>query len=399
MTDLLIERLGHKGDGVARRDGESVHVAKVLPGEVVSLAFNGGVRLVKSSPERVPAFCPYYAQCSGCALQHWAEAPYRAWKRQKLVDALGGVGLSPLVMPLNDAHGRGRRRVSLHVRRLDGVWVAGYMAQRSHTLVPIGHCPVLVPEMQHAPTVAAAFGPQLGDCDVAITHADNGLDVAVKAERKAVPRRLDALTEIFRTHTLTRLSVNGEALLTASAPVVRMGRALVPLPVNGFLQATAEGERLLAALVVEAVGKARNVVDLFCGVGPFAFRLAETMQVTACDSDRAAIDAMTRAAHTTQGLKPLRALRRDLFREPLVPLELNAFEAAVLDPPRAGAEAQVRAITASKLKRVVYVSCDTGTFARDAAILCQGGFQLRHVVPVDQFKWTAHLETVALFTR
>jgi 23S rRNA (uracil1939-C5)-methyltransferase len=173
----------------------------------------------------------------------------------------------------------------------------------------------------------------------------------------------------------------------------------VPLPPASFLQATAAGEDTLARLVLDDVGKAKNVADLFCGIGPFALRLARIARVTAVDSDRAAVDALTRAVRSTSGLKPLASETRDLFRRPLAPPELKAFDTVVFDPPRQGAQAQARELAASKVPTVIAVSCDADSFARDAKILVDGGFRIETVTPVDQFRYSPHVEIVARFRR
>jgi 23S rRNA (uracil1939-C5)-methyltransferase len=395
----VVESLGNKGDGLLRIDDENHHVSKVLPGETIVL-HEGRLHAIEvSSPERIEAFCAHYARCGGCKLQHWQDAPYRAWKRQLLVDALSSKGIETKVADLVDAHGAGRRRVSLHVRKQNGAWVAGFMEQKSHDLVALDHCPVLVPSMRDVAKLAAAFGEPLGACDVAVTAADNGLDVAIKAERKIVMKRIEALNTILKNFAVLRLSVNGDVHTSLHDPFVMMGRAGVKLPVQNFLQPTRAGEEALAQLVLAGVGKAKSIADLFCGLGPFALRLAETSRVTAIDSDKQAVVGLLGAVRNTQGLKPVEAQARDLFREPLMPAELHGFEAVVLDPPRAGAEAQVKMIAKSTVKRVVMVACDVSTFARDAAILKTGGFALKEATPVDQFKWTAHLEMVGVFTR
>jgi 23S rRNA (uracil1939-C5)-methyltransferase len=396
---FVVEKLGHRGDGLVRRGDEILHVSKVLPGETVVL-HEGRLKLVVSpSPDRIAPFCAHFDRCGGCKFQHWREEPYRHWKRDLLVEALAAKGIDAPVADLVDAHGIGRRRVSLHVRQQSGGWVAGFMEQKSHDLVAIDQCPVLVPALKEAPALAAAFGEPLGACDVAITAADNGLDVAIKAERKIVLKRFEALNAISKRFSVLRLSVNGEVHTALEDPFVVMGKARVKLPIQSFLQPTRQGEEALASLVLSGLGKAKSVADLFCGVGPFALRLAEKARVTAMDSDKAAVVCLDGAVRSTQGLKPVEAAIRDLFREPLTPAELNVFDAVVLDPPRAGAEAQVKMLAKSKVQRVVMVACDAGTFARDAAILKTGGFVLKEATPVDQFKWTAHLEMVGVFMR
>ena len=399
MTLHTVERLGHRGDGLVRIGDATVPVAKTLAGETIELKAGKLLRIVAPSPERVPAFCEHHDSCGGCKFQHWQEKSYADWKRNLLVSAFAAKGLVADIKPMVDAHGAGRRRVSLHVRQQGGIWVAGFMEQQSHDLCALDSCPVLVPALQHAPAIAAAFGAVLGPCDVAITAADNGLDVHVKAERNAVMRRLAALNDIVAAHRLLRLSVNGEIHTSLTAPVVTMGKAEVQLPVQSFLQATKQGEEILSALVISNIGKSKNVADLFCGLGPFAFRLAETAKVLAIDSDKPSIANLQKAARNTVGLKPISTEIRDLFRVPMVPSELKAFDAVVFDPPRAGAETQARQLAKSTVKRVIAVACDVGNFVRDAQILVQGGYTLKHVTPVDQFKWTAHLEMVGVFER
>ena len=399
MNIVAVEKIGQHGDGHVRVDGRLLHVPKVLPGETIELLNDRLRRVLSPSDERINAFCNHYDSCGGCKFQHWAPAPYEKWKRQLLINALLSKSIVTEVMPLIDAHGAGRRRVSLHVRELDGVWVAGFMTQKSHDLCAIESCPVLVPALARAAEMASAFGQLLGPCDVSLTVADNGLDVAVKATRSAVPRRLEALNNVFRHYGVLRLSINGELHGANAAPAIAIGRAHVALPQNAFLQATAEGERVLSELVCGALPKAKHVADLFCGIGPFALRLAEKSKVHAFDSDKAAISSLQTAIRNTQGIKPVVALVRDLFREPLTSKELGEFDAVVFDPPRAGAEAQAHQIANSKVRHVVAVACDVGSFSRDAAILVAGGYRLLSVTPVDQFKWTAHLEMLAVFSR
>lgn len=394
-----VEKLGQLGDGLVRAGDIQLHVPKVLAGEDIDLEMGKLTRVVTPSPERVDAFCKHFARCGGCKFQHWDVVHYQAWKRNQLVEALKAQNIATEVAPMIDAQGAGRRRVSLHVREVDGLWRAGFMEQKSHDLIALDHCPVLVPALKQSSALAAAFGPALGACDVAVTAADNGLDVSIKAERQIVLRRLAALSDIVKSFNILRLSVNGEIHTALETPVVNIGQARVPLPTTSFLQATAAGENAIAELVLNGVKSAKHVADLFCGVGPFALRIATKAKVYAADSDKPAIAGLQLAVRNTQGLKPLDVQSRDLFREPLTPLELKRFDAVVLDPPRAGAETQAKQLAKSQVKRVVLVSCDIANFVRDAAILTKGGYSLKTVTPVDQFKWTAHLEMVGVFTK
>jgi 23S rRNA (uracil1939-C5)-methyltransferase len=347
-----------------------------------------------SDPDsRAEPFCPYFGTCGGCTLQHLGPAAYDAAKRELVAGPLRAAHIAAPLAPLIAAHGAGRRRATLHARGK----AVGYMAARSHAPVDIARCPILVPALaEHAPALSRAIAATIGDCDVALTASDTGLDVAVRTARRLKPEKL---TLFAQRAGLARLSLNGELVLMTRPPALRMGKAVVELPIGSFLQATAAAEESLAALVLAAVGPARAVADLFCGVGPFTLRLAERARVSAIDADRAAIAALARALRHTQGLKAVTASARDLFREPLVPVELKGFDAVVFDPPRAGAEAQARALAKSAVPTVVAVSCEPKTFARDAALLIAGGYRLDDVTPLDQFAWSAHVELVGVFRK
>lgn len=343
--------------------------------------------------DRADPFCPYFGTCGGCTLQHYGPASYDALKRGLVEDAVRFHKVEARLEPTVAAHGDGRRRATLHARGK----AVGYMAARSHDLVDIAACPILVPALQErAPALTRPIAATIGDCDVAFTATDTGLDVAVRTDKRLKPEKLTLLAQ---RSGLARLSLNGELVLQSRPPAVRMGRASVEIPIGSFLQATAMAEDVLGALVVEGVGKAKSVADLFCGMGPFSFRLAERAKVYAADSDRAAIDALGKALRFTQGLKPVAAKARDLFREPMVPVELKDMDAVVFDPPRAGAEAQAHELARSKVPVVVAVSCEPKTFARDAAILIAGGYRIEKLTPVDQFAWSTHVELVGVFRR
>ncbi len=405
MTELTlrIADMGRKGEGIAHHEGRTFFVPGTLAGEEVRATGEGdrltAVEITQASPDRIAAFCKHYQRCGGCQLQHWRDEPYRAWKIANVEQQLAARGLAHKVSTLIDAHGSGRRRVSVHVRRKDGVVTAGFMAARSHALLDIDACPILVPELSRSFGIARGLGARLGDCDVSLTSTATGVDASVKAERKVLQQEYARLAGLIPDLALARLSVNGELIATAATPRIKMGRADVALPPGSFLQATAEGEATLARLVVEGMGKFKSAADLFCGIGPFAFRLAERGKVEAYDNDRAAITSLNAAAKSTPSLKPIIGAARDLFREPLVANEMKTFDAVVFDPPRSGAEAQARQLAKSKVKTVVAVSCDAGSFARDAEILVGSGYRLTTLTAVDQFKWSSHIEVVAVFVR
>ncbi len=410
MVDrLAIVRLGHRGDGIAESPAGPIYVPYTLPGETIEAEPWAGhpdrrhlVRVDAPSPERIAPICPHFATCGGCALQHWETARYRAWKRDLLIAALEQAGIESAVGELIDAHGEGRRRAVLHAKHgAKDVLQVGFTAFSSHHIVPIDHCPVLAPGLAGAIPAAWAIAEALGGqkpLDIQATATDDGLDIDVRGSGPLNPTLSVALARLAEARRVARLTRHGELIARRTQPTIRMGRARVPLPPGVFLQATAAGEEALARLVIAHVGAAKSVADLFCGVGPFALRLAERAKVIAADSDAAAVAALREAAKTG-GLKPIAAERRDLFRRPMLAQELARIDAVVFDPPRQGAEAQARALAAGKVPLIVAVSCNPATFARDARILIDGGYRLTAITPVDQFRYSPHVEIVARLER
>lgn len=415
MTEQLkIARLGHRGDGIADTNVGPVYVPYALPGEIVTVEPVGGhpdrrhlLRVEQASHERVVPICKHFGICGGCAMQHWSLAEYLLWKRNLVVEALGHAGLIAPVEPIVDAHGKGRRRAVLHARRGNGdVLEVGFAAQRTHQIVAIDRCPILAPGLNSAVPAAWAIAellkPTSKPLDIHVTATDSGMDVDLRGAGPFSTKQTTALARIADEHRLARVTRSGELVLQREQPMLKVGRASVPLPPGAFLQATAEGEAALARLVSGHIGankKIKRVADLFSGVGTFALRLAETARVTAIDTEGAAIRSLERAVAMTSGLKAVETQTRDLFRSPLMAIELKNYEAVVFDPPRQGAEAQARELALSKVPVVVAVSCDATTFARDARILMNGGYKLVTVTPVDQFRYSHHVELVAKFER
>jgi len=403
--------LGSRGEGVADTAAGAVYVPYALPGETAEVEPWPGhadrrhlAKLDVASPERIAPICPHFGVCGGCALQHLASTRYRDWKRGLVVTALARAGLDAPVGDLIDAHGHGRRRAVFHARRsARDVLEVGFAALKAHHVVAIDRCPILAPALSGAITAAWDIAEVLASVrkplDIQITATDTGLDVDVRGSGPLTAADTTALAHVAERQNLARLTRHGEIVAQRTPPMLGVGRALVMLPPGAFLQATNAGETILAQLVATHCEGAKTVADLFCGIGPFALRLAERAQVTAVDSDKDAIDALRRAAAATPGLKPVAAQQRDLFRRPLMPRELDRLDAVVFDPPRQGAEAQARALAASAVSTVVAVSCNPVTFARDARILVDGGYRIMHIVPVDQFLFSAHVEVVGAFEK
>ena len=409
---LVIDHVGHFGDGVALADGQTVYVPYTLGGETVEVAAVPGhhpdrrrlLQVERASPERVTPFCQHFGICGGCAIQHWKTERYRAWKRDLVVEALAYAKIACEVDPLIDAHGLGRRRITLHARMgTHDVLKVGFAAVSSHDIIPVDRCPILDPGLNGALDAAWAIAEPListgKPLDIQITATDSGLDVDVRGSGPLPAATIATLSRVAEQHRLARLTRHGELVLMRTPPTIAIGSAQVTLPPGSFLQATVAGEEALAALVSGHCKRARHIADLFCGVGPFALRLAAKSRISAFDSDSGAITALQKAATSTSGLKPVKAGARDLFRRPLMPQELRDYDTVVFDPPRQGAQAQVQQLAASKIPVVVAVSCNVATFVRDARILIDGGYKIEGVTPVDQFRHTPHVELVARFAR
>jgi len=326
-------------------------------------------------------------------------ADYAAWKRDVVVAALKGADVAAEVGPLIDAHGEGRRRATFHARvDADGRVEVGFMRARAHEIVEIDGCPLFAPALREAPAVARALAEALKGMgkplDIQTTATLGGLDVDLRGSGPLPQPLARKLVGVAEALDLARLSLHGVALVERRPAAVEFGSTRVVLPPGGFLQATAAGEATLARLAAEALPGAGRLADLFCGAGAFALRLAEAHAVYAADSDAAAIAALRRVAAPR-----VEAEVRDLTRKPLPAVELSRFDAVLFDPPRAGAERQAREIAASEVKRVVAISCNVETFARDARILQDSGFVCEGVAPIDQFRYSAHVEIFATFRR
>jgi 23S rRNA (uracil1939-C5)-methyltransferase len=407
---LTIERIGHRGDGIATTSAGEVFVPYALAGETVETAVEDGhperrrlLRVISDSPERIAPICPHFGTCGGCATQHWQLAPYLAWKRQLVVDALRLEGIDAsvddaVIDACIDAHGDGRRRVTFHARR----GAVGFMAARAHQLVEIAQCPVLAPTLGGALPAARAIAQALRNgkpLDIQITATESGLDIDVRGSGRLGAADISALARIVADHRLARLTRHGELVAQNGVPHLRIGDAVVTPPAGVFLQATQAGEATLAALVAQNVGKAKRIADLFCGIGTFALRLAPTARILAADSEAGAVEALRKAAAATSGLKPIESQTRDLFLRPLLAMDLKGIDAAVFDPPRQGALAQTQEIAGSRIPVVVAVSCNPATLARDLRILIDSGYHLTRVTPVDQFRYSPHVEVVARLER
>ena len=404
---LVIDRLGHHGDGVAAGPNGPIFVSQMLPGEEVEGDLAGdrltNTRIITPSDQRVRAPCAHAKTCGGCIMQHASDGFVAAWKVDVVKSALAGQGLAADFMPIITSPPRSRRRATLSARRTKSGALIGFHARASDMLVGVPQCQLLHPDLVASfPALEALVktgGSRGGEVALTITKSVGGLDVAVTGAKPIDAGLAMELARVVEAFGLARLTWNGEGVALRTMPMQRFGRALVAPPPAAFLQATADGEAALLAAVRAAIGPARRIVDLFAGVGTFALPLAEAAEVHAVEGDAAMVAALEKGWRQAVGLRRVTAEVRDLFRRPLEPDEFKGFDAVVIDPPRAGAEAQVATLAKSGVPLIASVSCNPVTFARDAKTLAQAGYKLTSVQVVDQFRWSSHVELVGRFAR
>lgn len=408
---LIIERLGHLGDGIAPGP---YFAARTLPGEEIEGRIEGDrvldTRILTPAATRVRPPCPHYRSCGGCDLQHANDEFVADWKLGVVRSALAAQGLSDVVFrPVLTSPPASRRRAKLGGRRSKSGAIVGFYAPGSDVLIETGSCILLHPDLMAAlPGLRALVSlgaSRKGAVALTLTRSETGLDLAVAGGKPLDAALQQDLASLAQAHGIVRLSWEGEVVAQSVPPVQRFGPALVAPPPGAFLQATAEGEAALLAAVAEAVGPARRVADLFSGVGTFALPLAQRAEVHAVESEPDMLVALEKGWRQAAGLKRVTTEARDLFRRPLLGDELKRFDAVVIDPPRAGAEAQIAALAEAAQKPettvpvVAAVSCNPVTFARDARALLAAGYRLDWVQVVDQFRWSPHVELAARFSR
>lgn len=402
---LTVERLGHLGDGIAQGPDGPVFVTGILPGEVVEGEISGDrltdVRIVTPSVSRVKPPCPHAKSCGGCLLQHAQDDFVAEWKMGIVQGALVGQGLEAVLRPIRTSPPQSRRRATLAARRTKSGALIGFHARGSDVIIPVPNCQLLDPELMKAlpglEALVKAGGSRTQELALSITRSPAGPDVVVTGGKPLDgPLRLE-LARIVEAQRMARLTWEDEVVALRANPVQKMGKADVVPPPGAFLQATDDGEASLLSAVRMALGPQKRIVDLFAGCGTFALPLAEGAAVRAVEGDAAMIAALDKAARHCNGLHPVTVEARDLFRRPLEPDEFKGVTGVVIDPPRAGAEAQVARLARSKVPVIAMVSCNPITFARDAKTLIAGGYALEWVQVVDQFRWSSHVELAASF--
>jgi len=387
-----ITALGARGDGLA---GE-LAIPYTLPGDVIENA-----KLITQSPDRITPVCSHFGTCGGCVLQHASDAFLADWKTGIVKQALRSQDLPEEIRAVHVSPPASRRRVVFSGRRTKKTVQLGFYERRSEVLVPVQECALLVPELMDAvedlKAIVRLAATRTSVVKLALSATPEGLDLAVTNAREIEADGISALAEV--ASDFARVSWNDEVVLLKSQPVQQFGQAQVVPPAGAFLQATQDGEDALVRAVLNGVGTPARVMDLFAGCGTFSLPLAEFSDVHAVEFDDAMLKALDAGWRQAKGLKQVSVETRDLFRRPVLRSEFKGFDAVVLDPPRAGAAAQVEELAASQVARVLHVSCNPVTFARDARVLVDAGFALDWMEVVDQFRWSPHVELVGCFSR
>lgn len=394
----VIERIAARGDGVT---ASGRHVAGGVPGDRVRA--DG---IIVPGPNRADPPCRHFGKCGGCQLQHVAEDALADFVRDRVVGALAGQQVDcDEVRPALLSPPQSRRRAALTALRIGRQVALGFNAAQSNQIVDMRMCPLLTPELFAliAPLreLLGVIAPQRRPVKVKMQMLDQGVEVVLEGVRAEGLDAAMGLQDFAGAFGLARLAIDQgdglEVIWQPEPPTMCFGDIAVTVPPFAFLQATAAGQAALVDAVTGAIGEAGAVADLFAGVGTFALSVQAGRKVYAAEGARDAIAALTGAANRARAL--VATEHRDLFRRPLVPAELNRFGAIILDPPRAGAEEQVKELASSTAPVIAYVSCNPASFARDARLLVAGGYRLDWVQPVGQFRWSTHVELAARFSR
>jgi 23S rRNA (uracil1939-C5)-methyltransferase len=429
IVRLTIEGLGGLGDGIGRREGVPVYVPLTAPGDVADVLIGSprgdGVAgrlmtLVEPGADRRVPPCPHYGECGGCAVQHLAPEAYARWKGGLVGDALARQGVTakidPMLSPAPDDPAALRRRATFAAEAREGAVATGFNARATRRIVSIANCLLLTERLNRLlpalPELMGAFLAAGERGQAAATDVDGALDVLAVAAREPGARARARIADLATRHGVARVSWRDtdsgappETVVQRAPCRIVLGGAEVEFPPGGFLQPSSWGEMTLQRLVVEGMGRARRVADLFAGIGTFSLPLAldsdnARRKVAAFEREPGLAEALRRGANRAGLSGRLSITGRDLDRRPLLADELGDFDAVVLDPPRTGAKAQCQILARVRgLRRLVMVSCNPATFARDARILADGGWTLERATPVDQFLYSAHLELVAIFSR
>ncbi|WP_339715359.1 hypothetical protein [uncultured Sneathiella sp.] len=416
-VELVIDHIGASGDGVATQNGQTFYVPFTAPGDRI-IATPTEARgkgqaatleeMIAPGPDRIKPACRHFETCGGCALQHLPPEFTAEWKRQKIIESLSMAGITEAeILPTLTSTPRSRRRVEfIAAKRKKGVMI-GFHLRRSHQIFDVGDCPLLAPGLlaliKPLRAMLPAVLPRNSTAKVMATMTNNGPDLVITADTELDLGMREVLAAFTAENMLARLSWRQgsnrppEVVSARLSADISLAGVDVTLPPGGFLQASEDGERTLAAFATEALVGATHIVDLFAGVGSFTFPLADSARIHAVEGDAELAGGLQAAAN--RAIRPITTETRDLFHRPLLVDELNKYDGLLFDPPRAGAKAQAEEIAKSEIPTVVAISCNPVTFARDVALLIDGGYSLGPVRPVDQFLWSPHIEMAAVLRR
>jgi 23S rRNA (uracil1939-C5)-methyltransferase len=399
---MQVTHLGAQGDGVAGK----YFVPGTAPGDKILLDTEGKITGIIAGPNRATPACAHFGDCGGCALQHVTMPIYTQWITDRILMALGQHDVVPAhIEAAHVSPPASRRRVVMKALRTEAAVVLGFNRKAAHILVDIKDCVIADPHIIALLSPLRLLLAQLLKANQPVTlHmtvTDSGVDLLIADMSASGLKNRQILTDFAVAQNLARLSlrtsVGVDVIVERHAPSLLFDSVAVTLPVENFTQATPQAEAAMIAAVLQSVSKAKRVADLFCGIGTFSLPLSRSARVHAVEAAQAPLKALELAARQAQ--RALVTEHRDLFRRPLMSLELAKYDAVIFDPPRAGAEAQAQQLAKSKVPIVVAVSCNPNTFARDAAILVAGGYRLERLWPIGQFLWSTHVELVAQFKR
>ena len=402
--EFKIERLGHLGDGLATGP---VFAARTLPGETVSGDLIGNrlenIRIVEPSEQRISSDCSAFKRCGGCAMHHAHPDFVANWKQGVLIHALGAHGIKAQIQAIQTSPQNSRRRAKLSGKRTKKGATVGFFGKASEIVQTIEPCKVLVPAiMAIIPSLekfTAQFGSRKGLLGFWVLSTSTGIDVSVDGMEHQSQSDLGPFAEWARLNGIARLSVGNQIICEHQAPWLTFGQVKVSPPPRGFTQATLQGESALQGAVARALNGVDAIIDLFSGMGTLGLPLVEVSTLHCVENAEDLLDALAHGVRHTQGIKKVTTEKRDLFQNPINHTDLVNYNGTIIDPPRAGAEQQVRQIAQSQLSDIAMVSCNPVSFARDANLLVEGGYSLKWMEVVDQFRWSSHIEVVAHFSK
>jgi 23S rRNA (uracil1939-C5)-methyltransferase len=414
-----IEYVGADGDGIgAGADGSRLYVPLTVPGDsvnvrVVSRRGDGWAAeidaILEPGPGRQAPVCRHFGVCGGCTSQHWDDAAYLEWKTGRLAAALRRAGFESVEMaPIVRCRPGSRRRMDLAVRREAGGLTVGLHRMWSSEVVDLTECAVLDPTLfaliPPLRLVLSRLTAIRREASVVVNLLDSGPDLLLLTDGELTTPDRTKLTDFARSVDLPRISWGpgmAETVCVLRPPVTALSGVTITPPPGAFLQATREGEAAIVAAVLDGLPSKRTAraraLELFAGCGTIGFALAERIRVLAIEGDDALVTACHNGINQAGLMGKVEVRRRDLARQPFQANELAPFSMVVLDPPHAGAAAQMPHIAKAKVPTVIYVSCDPVSLGRDAVVLHRAGYRLENVTPIDQFLWSARLEAVAVF--